>query len=70
MFGVLPPLGKNQLDVSPTPPQTPVLPFLPLLGFQDGLNLSPSLLTSPARGLSHALLPEGQEELQSKTSQL
>lgn len=67
MFGVLPLLDKNQLDDSPTLPQTPVLPFLPLLGFQEGLNLSPTLLTSPARGLSHTLLPEGQEELQSKT---
>ncbi|KAB5549044.1 hypothetical protein PHYPO_G00062730 [Pangasianodon hypophthalmus] len=64
MFGALPPLGKNQLDDSPTLPQTPVLPLLPLLGFREGLNLSPSLLTSPARGLSYTLLPEGQEELQ------
>ncbi|XP_026995649.2 uncharacterized protein LOC113638554 isoform X2 [Tachysurus fulvidraco] len=64
LFGVLPPLEKNQLDDSPSFPQTPVLSFLPLLGFQEGLNLSPSLLTSPARGLSPILLPEGQEELQ------
>ncbi|GAA6094449.1 uncharacterized protein LOC113638554 isoform X2 [Tachysurus ichikawai] len=64
LFGVLPPLEKKQLDDSPSFPQTPVLPFLPLLGFQEGLNLSPSLLTSPARGLSPTLLPEGQEELQ------
>ncbi|KAF7696935.1 hypothetical protein HF521_005353 [Silurus meridionalis] len=64
MFGVLPPSGKNHFDDSPTLPQTPLLPFLPLLGFREGLNLSPSLLTSPARGLSHTLLPEGQEELQ------
>ncbi|XP_062867630.1 meiosis initiator protein-like isoform X2 [Trichomycterus rosablanca] len=66
MLGVgdLPPLVKKQFPDSPTLPHTPVLPFLPLLGVRDGLNLSPSLLTSPARGLSHHLLPEGREELQ------
>ncbi|XP_058271741.1 meiosis initiator protein-like isoform X4 [Hemibagrus wyckioides] len=64
MFGVLPPLEKKQLDDSPSLPHMPVLPFLPLLGCREGLNLSPSLLTSPTRGLSHTLLPEGQEELQ------
>ncbi|XP_028840149.1 uncharacterized protein meiosin isoform X2 [Denticeps clupeoides] len=31
---------------------------------EAGLNLSPSLYTSPAHGLRHDLLPEGQEELQ------
>ncbi|XP_053335171.1 meiosis initiator protein-like [Clarias gariepinus] len=64
MLGVFPPLDKNQLDDSPSLPHTPLLPFLPLLGFQEGLSLSPSLLTSPARGLSHRLLPEGHEGLQ------
>uniref|UniRef100_A0AAR2KK44 HMG box domain-containing protein n=2 Tax=Pygocentrus nattereri TaxID=42514 RepID=A0AAR2KK44_PYGNA len=64
MLGILPSLGNKQLPASPTLPQTPVLPFLPLLGAGEGLNLSPSLLTSPARDLSHPLLPNRQEELQ------
>ncbi|KAL6469932.1 hypothetical protein MHYP_G00210510 [Metynnis hypsauchen] len=64
MLGILPSLGKKLLPASPTLPQTPVLSFLPLLGAGEGLNLSPSLLTSPARGLSHPLLPNRQEELQ------
>ncbi|KAK3523881.1 hypothetical protein QTP70_015711 [Hemibagrus guttatus] len=64
MFGAPPPLEKKQLDDCASLPDSPVLPFLPLLGCQEGLNLSPSLLTSPARGLSNILLPEGQEELQ------
>ncbi|KAK3555377.1 hypothetical protein QTP86_015665 [Hemibagrus guttatus] len=64
MFGAPPPLEKKQLDDCASFPDSPVLPFLPLLGCQEGLNLSPSLLTSPARGLSNILLPEGQEELQ------
>lgn len=63
MFGIPPPS-------SPSLPQTPVLPFLPQLGFPEGLNLSPSLLTSPTRGLTHTLIPEGQEELQGNISYL
>ncbi|KAK1788318.1 hypothetical protein P4O66_016770 [Electrophorus voltai] len=64
MLGVLSPLATKRMPTSPTLPQTPVLPFFPLLGAGESLHLSPSLLTSPARGLSHPLLPEGQEELQ------
>ncbi|KAI4886823.1 hypothetical protein NFI96_018385, partial [Prochilodus magdalenae] len=64
MLGILPPLAKKQLPASPMLPQTPLLPHLSLLAAEEGLNLSPSLLTSPARGLSHPLLPNRQEELQ------
>ncbi|XP_076836660.1 uncharacterized protein meiosin isoform X2 [Brachyhypopomus gauderio] len=64
MLGVVSPLAKTRLPASPTLPQTPLLPFFPLLGAEEGLRLSPSLLTSPAHGLHHLLLPEGQEELQ------
>ncbi|XP_066560170.1 meiosis initiator protein isoform X2 [Amia ocellicauda] len=53
--------------------QTPMFPLhclsppcrgLRTLGFRDSLNLSPSLLTSPARDIPVSLLPEGHEELQ------
>ncbi|XP_041750917.2 meiosis initiator protein isoform X2 [Coregonus clupeaformis] len=66
MLGVIPPMrGQREPFLSPAAtPQRPILlPLLPLFGTGDSLNLSPSLLTSPARGLSHCLLPEGQEEL-------
>ncbi|XP_062341539.1 uncharacterized protein LOC134039595 isoform X2 [Osmerus eperlanus] len=68
MFGLVLPVGVRRLPLlspaamSRQPP--PLFPLLPLLGAGDSLNLSPSLLTSPARGLNHCLLPEGQEELQ------
>ncbi|XP_064835292.1 uncharacterized protein LOC135549180 [Oncorhynchus masou masou] len=66
MLGVIPPMrGRREPFHSPaaTPQRPTLLPLLPLFGTGDSLNLSPSLLTSPARGLSHCLLPEGQEEL-------
>nr|XP_046161784.1 meiosis initiator protein-like [Oncorhynchus gorbuscha] len=63
MLGVIPPMGKKRKPfLSPAAtPQCPIL--LPVFRMGDSLNLSPSLLTSPARGLSHCLLPEGKEEL-------
>ncbi|XP_066502275.1 meiosis initiator protein-like isoform X2 [Hoplias malabaricus] len=64
MLGIFPSLGKSQLPVSPSLPQTPVVPLIPLLRTGESLNLSPSLFTSPARGLCHPLLPNQQEELQ------
>ncbi|XP_051955781.1 meiosis initiator protein-like [Xyrauchen texanus] len=39
------------------------MPLHPPLN-EEHLNISPSLLTSPSQGLSHSLLPEGQEALQ------
>ncbi|XP_055798646.1 uncharacterized protein LOC129868571 isoform X2 [Salvelinus fontinalis] len=66
MLGVIPPMrGRREPFHSPaaTPQRPTLLPLLPLFGTGESLNLSPSLLTSPARGLSHCLLPEGQEEL-------
>ncbi|XP_030637869.1 uncharacterized protein meiosin [Chanos chanos] len=59
-------LGKVYWSSCPdsTPEQMPSLALPLLLEARQDLNLSPSLLTSPARGLSHALFPEGQEELQ------
>ncbi|XP_035638443.1 uncharacterized protein LOC118391299 [Oncorhynchus keta] len=62
MLGVIPPMGKKRKPfLSPAAtPQCPIL--LPVFRMGDSLNLSPSL-TSPARGLSHCLLPEGKEEL-------
>ncbi|XP_036379622.1 basic helix-loop-helix and HMG box domain-containing protein 1-like [Megalops cyprinoides] len=48
-----------------SPPRRASLPpLLPGFGARESLNLSPSLLTSPGRGVSHCLLAEGQEELQ------
>ncbi|XP_041949716.1 meiosis initiator protein-like [Alosa sapidissima] len=43
---------------------TPLMPKMPLFGTGLTLNLSPSLLTSPTRGVCHELLPQGQEDLQ------
>ncbi|KAL0994251.1 hypothetical protein UPYG_G00119850 [Umbra pygmaea] len=50
---------KTFLSPAATPQQHTLLPF----GTREGLNLSPSLLTSPARGLGQWLLPEGPGEL-------
>ncbi|CAB1352705.1 unnamed protein product [Coregonus sp. 'balchen'] len=71
LLGVIPPMGrKREPFLSPaTTPQCPtLLPLLPQFRKGDSLNLSPSLLTSPAWGLSHCLLPEGQEELHARCS--
>ncbi|XP_022531673.2 uncharacterized protein LOC103041463 [Astyanax mexicanus] len=64
MLITIPNLGNGELPASPTLPQMPVLPLFSRLGTGEGLNLSPSLLTSPARGLSHPLLPTRNQELQ------
>ncbi|KAG9330508.1 hypothetical protein JZ751_024190 [Albula glossodonta] len=58
-------LRDRMLD-SPVPMGSPprcnsLLPLLSTSSTAPSLNLSPSLLTSPARGLSHYLLPQGQE---------
>lgn len=46
---------------------TPLMPKVSSFVSDQTLNLSPSLLTSPTRGVSHDLLPQGQEDLQSKS---
>ncbi|KAL2095308.1 hypothetical protein ACEWY4_010027 [Coilia grayii] len=43
---------------------TPLMPKVSSFVSDQTLNLSPSLLTSPTRGVSHDLLPQGQEDLQ------
>ncbi|XP_063058405.1 meiosis initiator protein-like [Engraulis encrasicolus] len=42
---------------------TPLMPRMSSLMSDFTLNLSPSLLTSPTRGVNHDLLPQGQEDL-------
>ncbi|KAJ8405861.1 hypothetical protein AAFF_G00312980 [Aldrovandia affinis] len=53
----------SPVAVGSPPRQASLLPLLSVGGTGESLNLSPSLLTSPAHGLglSHCILPEGQE---------
>ncbi|KAJ7995935.1 hypothetical protein DPEC_G00231860 [Dallia pectoralis] len=60
LCGVIPSMG-GQWQPFLSPAATPKRPNVTL---GESLNLSPSLFTSPGRGLSQCLLPEGPDELQ------